>query len=569
MIKKNRLNPVDQYSNTDRQPFIRPNALVQAKLDAKNQKGKSESGQDLAFPPKETVPPEEQEKLKAEFGIYAEHYIKQLNANTELSDAEKVDELASFQKKKEKFLKKMGGDELKHWGGEKYAKFKAKYFPDYDAVITDKKKEVKGDVLTEIQALQGSMEKVTGMLLSAVSRNNKEAGKAQIYLDAAQKELDSAKASKSSAEEKLTGYTEGVKTGHLAVFDQVIEQLQLIVNNTANRIGAIGEETATNEGFIDDLKQLDDRLNAFKAKLDTEDDVQALIELANGSEFAALVAEVNALVEKSRPDALQQPEGTDAYDVSNLEGSNAPLEAEHTAIDERVSAQPNTRNLQTLTEKQIHELAATAYAEGANQGYSLRKIVWVYMNNVRRYKYNTAMNWSAAYKEKQWLFKKYMYVTGQGDEYENDICYSEKTFGELFVKGEPDTLMTQLLDFTREYVGENAADVPARFSSLDSQGYYNDMNLNYSTGDKAKWHKARLYLLHKLENKVSGEDYSRYIQVVGTHENLTFLYDQYHIQEYLNEQYPDGIPAPKDVKKLYKQGEQWYLDGHKVSATAD
>ncbi|GAB5417235.1 MAG: hypothetical protein Crog4KO_21010 [Crocinitomicaceae bacterium] len=515
------------------------------------------------------ISPEEQAKLKFEFEIYAVHNIKLLDANETLSSQERAEKLADFKKKKEKFLKKMGGDELKHWGGKKHSKLKAKYFSNYDAVIADKKAELKDAALKKIKESQESIGEVAKLLVSVNTNIRKETGNALPYLEAAQNELDKALASKTSAEEKLIGYTEGVKTIHLTIFDQVIGQLQLVINNTVSRIASLNENTAINSSFVASLKELSIKLDKHKSKISAENDLQVLIQLDSDNDFAELIKETTELVEKSRQDETQKQTGSEEYDISTLEVHKPSLEAEHNAIDKRLAAQPNTKDLHTLTKKQIHELAATAYAEGANQGYSLRKIVWVYINNVRRYKYKTAMSWSAAYNDKQWLFKKFMYVTGQGDEYKNDICYSGKTFGELFVKGEPDTLMNQLLDFTNTYVGEEAEAVPKRFSSLESQGYYNDMNLNYKSGDKAKWHKARLYLLHKLKKKVSTEDYSRYIQVVGTHENLTFLYDQYHIQEYLDKQFPSGIPAPNDIKRLNKKGNQWYLDGNKVSATTD
>ena len=183
------------------------------------------------------------------------------------------------------------------------------------------------------------------------------------------------------------------------------------------------------------------------------------------------------------------------------------------------------------------------------------------------------MNWSKAYEYKQPKYKHYMYVMGHGDEYENDLTWkSSKTYGERYEKGVPSNIMTPLLDFTRQYVGGNRVEIPASFRSLESQGYYDDMNLNYTEAQnnyKAKWHKARLYLHHKLNNKVPSEDYSRYIQAVGTYNNLTFLFDQYHIQTYLDEQYPGGIPGPHEVKKLERQGGKWYLDGKEVKATTD
>lgn len=205
-------------------------------------------------------------------------------------------------------------------------------------------------------------------------------------------------------------------------------------------------------------------------------------------------------------------------------------------------------------------LVATVMAESAQGLWEYREIAWVYLNLIRTNGLEGGLNKSTAYKQKNIWYKAYMIQLGEGSDYKDDKPsggymkvmvegkeVDAKTIGEYVEKNEyfKATIiprLTKMKKFIENDVLKKQKSNP--IPSFNGQGYWRDLNNLGNKGDH--WDMVRMYYVKFLKGDAKG----KYIKVIGSGNNTTFLFDLNGIQKYFKD-YPDAMPKnKKDIPLL-------------------
>jgi hypothetical protein len=205
-------------------------------------------------------------------------------------------------------------------------------------------------------------------------------------------------------------------------------------------------------------------------------------------------------------------------------------------------------------------LVSTVMAESAQGLWEYREIAWVYLNLIRSNGLVGGLNKSTAYKGKNIWYKAYMIQLGEGADFKDDKPtggfmkvmaegkeVDAKTIGEYVEKNEYfKTTIIPRLNKMKEFVENEVLNKQKSnpIPSFNGQGYWRDLN---NLGDKGDhWDMVRMYYVKFLKGDAGG----KYIKVIGSGNNTTFLFDLNGIQKYFKD-YPDAMPKnKKDIPLL-------------------
>lgn len=246
--------------------------------------------------------------------------------------------------------------------------------------------------------------------------------------------------------------------------------------------------------------------------------------------------------------------------TSTVESQNTDIEGTNVQSLDKHADSKTAESEVILDKKQKAALIATVMAESAQGLWEYREIAWVYLNLMRNEGIETGLNRSSAYKQKNIWYKAYMIQLGEGASYKDDIPtggymtvtvngeeVDAKSIGEYVEKNDYFKLtiiprLTKMKEFIENDVLKKQKSNP--IPSFTGQGYWRDLN---NLGDKGDhWDMVRMYYVKFLKGEVTG----KYIKVIGSGKNTTFLFDLNGIQQFFKK-YPDALPKnKKDIPQL-------------------
>ena len=284
------------------------------------------------------------------------------------------------------------------------------------------------------------------------------------------------------------------------------------------------------------------------------------------------------------------PVSQEEIDLKFEELSGATEPVEKSFGEEKESLQVLTHDPLSLTEKQIKILTATTLAESGYGRVDMKDIAWVYRNRIVADGFDPGRDWlgmrgSSAYQFKHDNYK--LWLTALGDDTYRDHPARDgwvidlpngkrrqaKTVGEFVDQNKGFRQHTlPKVEIVYKFVKETVlpGPVPEELRGFKRQGYWRDMQL-----DKFEWWIARRYLYLWKTGVVDG----RYMHVVGTGSDTTFLFNGGAIETYFNnlgitkDNYTDDTQMKK-IDKDYKDHKPdlntdgfIYIGGKKVIRT--
>jgi hypothetical protein len=491
------------------------------------------------------VTPEEQARLKREFEIYAEYKLKlmQLGIDAEPDLKKKKD----LKEKRDEFNDKQKGfsdkrDDEKNWGSNEYKRKLKNRFEDYGTVINLKKASIVTSISNSVTELTLKLNNAISVLDPLVTQEITDKGEAQTILDTAKNDLSSAKLARENAAKTLSpDNTE--ENVILTQYDSIISSYELLIAELEKNIAGVGIDISSFQNIPSLLNEQKTQLEAIKKKVDNETDVAKLVDIQE-KDFPDLKTSIENTIKTANPGRKTQAIDKDAKtkDLQDLKDKTTALEPKVTEIKEK--KQSNTTDPASLTEEQILVLTAVVLGEGGSD-YSMREIVWVYINNIRRKGFEGAMKTSSTYSKNgpsakvavhQESFKSWMVTLGAGEEYPG---VKSRSLGDA----------QRLLKYIREEVLAHLDDNP--IPDFTSQGYWGDLNNQKEKGDH--WHQARQYLYLWKQAKVTGE----LMVIIGSGIKTSFLFDSRGIQRYFIE-HPDQLPVKRsDIPQILPENNDY------------
>lgn len=254
------------------------------------------------FDHQEEIDPQEQEKLKDEFSVYAEHKLELINQGINLGSADnkkvqtKEEKKDKFIAKRDRFQKRMNRSGRNFWGTKKYYRLLNKWFPDYADVLAHKVAAIKTTIDDSITSINKSIIHIIEVLKEAIIKADTDIGKALQLINVAEDYLNEADQYKDNAVLTLTGFEENKTRDFLAQYDMVLDIYQELILNLQTNIGAIERDKNRFETFITQLSQQQNSLVDFNLKIQNTSDVLELIKLQDTA-FSALINATEKIIE--------------------------------------------------------------------------------------------------------------------------------------------------------------------------------------------------------------------------------------------------------------------------------
>ncbi|MFA0963403.1 hypothetical protein AB9P05_16485 [Roseivirga sp. BDSF3-8] len=248
----------------------------------------------------------EQDHLKSEFAVYLDAKRKLITDPDQRED---------FDKKVEKFLKRMNGRKDDQWGSKRYFRLLEKWFPDYQEVLTGKVNAIKGSITQQIGALNSQLTEVLTKTKEAMQLAGTDAEKARTLLSETSDKLNDARERSDAAAETLKEYgSEEQQAAFQASYSQLIANYGALISSVEGSITGMEADVSRYQGLIPQLDAQVSKLNNFKTSVQAENDVQALIKIQQ-TEFGAIISEVQSFIQ-----SIDLARGTGAVDGEQLAG---------------------------------------------------------------------------------------------------------------------------------------------------------------------------------------------------------------------------------------------------------
>ncbi|MBL6448232.1 hypothetical protein JMN32_18100 [Fulvivirga sp. 29W222] len=254
---------------------------------------------------KPEVPQEEQEHLKNEFTVYF---------NTKRKLITNPEQLEDFNKKVEKFLKRMDGRAHDHWGSDRYFRLLEKWFPDYGEVISGKVKSIKESIGLQVNSLNDRILEITAKTKEAMQLAGTDAGKARELLKQTNDKISEAQEKTKAAAATLTEFgTKEQQAQFAASYSKIISSYGALVNTIEGSIEGMGQDIARYQSLIPQLDAQAGKLKDFNSKVQKEQDVQALIQIQQ-TEFTLINKDIQSFIE-----GINLSRGTEAVNEEKVD----------------------------------------------------------------------------------------------------------------------------------------------------------------------------------------------------------------------------------------------------------
>ncbi len=251
----------------------------------------------------EEIDPEEQEKLKSEFNIYAAHKLELINQGIDLGSTDnkklrtKEEKKNKFIAKRDRFQKRMNRSEHNFWGTKKYYRLLDKWFPDYVDVLEHKVTTIKNTVKDVITSINKKIIDVIKVLKEAlILDTERDISEVLNHINTADKYLNDAIKSKDNAVLTLTGFPENKTQDFLVQYDTVLDMYQELILNLQTAIGDMEGDKSRFETAVSQLSQQQTSLVDFNLKIQNSSDVLELVRLQD-TEFTDLISSTVKIIE--------------------------------------------------------------------------------------------------------------------------------------------------------------------------------------------------------------------------------------------------------------------------------
>ncbi len=490
------------------------------------------------------------EELQQEFSIYATEIRNRINNDKQLDQKAKNKRTGRFNKKVADFTDAVNKPKY-GWGSDKYKELLGKKFKEfdqaygnYDTIISEVAKAVTSAINNSIDGALLKLNTAISAIKDAIDLVDEDADRAKKKLQEATAALQNAKDSKDAASNTLTGYQDAAKNELLALFDPAVEKCTKAINMVNANLGVVNADQAVYTTLSNNLHKLKSKLNEFNAEVKKETGVVGLFNIQK--DLAKTLEEIDIAVAKEIPARTELPNSDVAIDEA-LSGAAETVESAEQEVSNSVKQQVNTKDVLSLTDRQLRTLAAVAMAEGASD-WKMRELIWVYINNTARKGFEATLRTSCAYTgpgcgngfgldtpiKPHHNFKAWMVALGVGEEYVNEV----KPKSSAVANGILNYLKNDIIEQIRER--GNAAVNP--FPTFQQQGYWGDLN----TGGDWYYPQARLYvyLWMKETDPKEKAKYSKHMAIVGTGKETTFLWNAWEVKVFLEKKGKLGDKKP-------------------------
>lgn len=203
-----------------------------------------------------------------------------------------------------------------------------------------------------------------------------------------------------------------------------------------------------------------------------------------------------------------------------------------------------------LNNKQKIQFITVALGETQNGDKNLWDIVWIYFNLIKDIGFDKAMKRSSFFNNKPDNYKLFMFLFGEGSEFENDKMDNGNKIKDWVTTDYFKNGLKKKGELFKLFIEDNVL-IPEPinpFYNWEGQGYWADLNL-LPPKNNEKWYKARLYYWLQVEKNTNIK--YKYIQILEDGFSTSFIFDEKSIIKFFKEN-PKLIPKDlSNIKTFY------------------